>query len=51
MKDGHGLDIIKDYCRVVESGAWLRRYKGLLTVGESGGGLDVKKGYCRVGES
>ena len=24
------LDVIKDYCRVGESGAWLRRYKGLL---------------------
>ena len=27
---GHGLDVIKDYCRVGESGAWLRRYEGLL---------------------
>ena len=24
------LDVINDYCRVGESGAWLRRYKGLL---------------------
>ena len=27
---GRGLDVIKDYCRVGESGAWLRRYEGLL---------------------
>ena len=27
---GRGLDVIKDYCRVGESGAWLRHYKGLL---------------------
>ena len=30
VKVGRGLDVIKDYCRVGESGAWLRRYKGLL---------------------
>ena len=28
---GHGLDVIKDYCWVGESGAWLRLYlAGLL---------------------
>ena len=27
---GRGLDFIKDYCSVDESGACLRRYKGLL---------------------
>ena len=41
---GRGLDVIKDYCRVGESGAWLRRYKGLLPVGESGAWLRRYKG-------
>ena len=27
---GRVLDVIKDYCRVGESGACLRRYEGLL---------------------
>ena len=27
---GRGLDVIKDYCRVGESGVRLRLYKGLL---------------------
>ena len=30
MKVGRGLGVIKDYCRVGESWAWLRRYEGLL---------------------
>ena len=37
MKVGGGLDVIKDYCQVGESGGLLRRYKGLLPVGESRG--------------
>ena len=44
---GRGLDVIKDYCRVGESftyRAWLRRYKGLLPVGESGAWLRRYKG-------
>ena len=30
VKVGRGLYVMKDYCRIGESGAWLSRYKGLL---------------------
>ena len=41
---GRGLVATKDYCRVGERGAWLRRQMGLLPVGESGAWLRRYKG-------
>ena len=42
---GHGLDVINDYCRVGESGAWLICYlKDYCLVGESGAWLSRYEG-------